>query len=266
MDGSGNSGHSCPTPCPVMKITKKITTIAVSLALAFGVSATAKTSARSELGRPDMEAIRKASVDENSKFYYPRLLKSFMSNDTIMTSEEFQYFYYGTMFQEDYDPYREAPNQALLQELLPIYAKQTRTRAERGKMLDYALQVLDDNPVDLRQLTNRIYVYEQNRKYDLARIWQYKLNHLLLVIAASGTGDSPENAIVVVYPQHEYDYLNLSGKTATSQRFEPPYYDVISVNKPDAKADGFYFDISELLNQYFLKHPSEMNTAKGADR
>ena len=79
------------------------------------------------------------------------------------------------MFQEDYDPYREAPNQALLQELLPIYAKKVRTRADRGKMLDYAMQVLEDNPVDLRQLTNRIYVYEQNRKYDLARIWQYKL-------------------------------------------------------------------------------------------
>ena len=232
-----------------MNCIKKIIAIAVAAAMSAGIACAAKTNARTELGRPDLEAISKASVDENSKFYYPRLLKSFMANDTTMTPEEFQYFYYGTMFQEDYDPYREAPNQALLQELLPIYAKKVRTRADRGKMLDYAMQVLEDNPVDLRQLTNRIYVYEQNRKYDLARIWQYKLNHLLLV-----------------YPQHEYDFLNLSGKTASSQRFEPPYYDFIAVSQADKKSEGFYFDISELLNQYFIKHPSELNQASGADR
>lgn len=230
----------------------------LSLTAIFG-AVHAKTSQRAALGAPDMEKIARESTDPASKFYYPRLLKAFMANDTTMTSEQFQYFYYGTMFQEDYDPYREAVNPELLQELLPIYAKEKRTRADRGKMLDYALQVLDDNPVDLRQLTNRIFVYEQNRKTDLARIWQYKLNHLLLVIAASGTGADPDNAIIVVYPQHEYDFLNISGMTATSQRFEPPHYDYIEVNKEGSKTAGYYFNIEEMLKQYFDKHPSEMS-------
>ncbi len=232
--------------------------IFLALCLA-GVSAWSKSTARSDLGRPDLEAIAKASVDETSPYYYPRLYERFVANDTTMTSEEFQYFYYGTMFQEDYDPYREAPNKALLNELLPVYAKEKRTRADRDKMLDYALQVLDDNPVDLRQLTNRIFVYEQNRKYDLAKIWQYKLNHLLLVIAASGTGADTENAFIVVYPQHEYDFLNLSGHTATSQEFQAPHFDYISVKNASGKgASGYYFNIEEILRQYFLKHPSEL--------
>ena len=245
---------------------KRILTLAAAtLALAASCLA-AKPGARAELGRPDLDAIEKATTDPASKYYYPRLYESFMKNDTLMTADEFQYFYYGTFFQEDYDPYRETPNQALLNELLPIYAKEKRTRADREKMLDYAMQVLDDNPVDLRQLTNRIYVYEQNRKYDLAKIWQYKLNHLLLVIAASGTGTDAENAFIVVYPQHEYDFLNLSGRTAKSQRFEPPYYDYIAVKAKGKAADGYYFNIDELLRQYFLKHPSELNTdSKGAD-
>lgn len=225
----------------------------------------AKQTARATLGVPDIEAIAKASVDPDSKYYYPRLLKSFMTNDTTMTAEEFQYFYYGTMFQEDYDPYREAPNPGLQQELIPIYAKDKRTRADREKMLAYATQVLDDNPVDLRQLTNKIYVYEQNRKYDLAKIWQYKLNHLLLVIAASGTGADPQSAYVVVYPQHEYDFLNLSGQTAASQRFEPPHYDYIQINKTgNSSAEGYYFNISEMLRQYFLKHPAELEAEQTA--
>ncbi|MBD5234746.1 MAG: DUF4919 domain-containing protein [Bacteroidales bacterium] len=236
---------------------KYLLLIAVSIAAI--VSAYGKSTARTELGKPDLEAIAKASVDENSQYYYPRLLKSFLANDTTMTAEEFQYFYYGTMFQEDYDPYREAPNPALLNELLPVYAREKRTRADRDKMLDYALQVIDDNPVDLRQLTNRIFVYEQNRKYDLAKIWQYKLNHLLLVIAASGTGADTDNAFIVVYPQHEYDFLNLSGITAKSQEFQPPHFDYISVNNQSGKGlEGYYFNIEEILKQYFLKHPSEL--------
>ncbi|MBD5163106.1 MAG: DUF4919 domain-containing protein [Bacteroidales bacterium] len=227
----------------------------------------AKTNIRAALGVPDMEAIAAASVDPASEYYYPRLLEEFLRNDTTMTNEQFQYFYYGTMFQEDYDPYREAPASALLQELLPIYAKDKRTRAERNKMLDYADIVLQSNPVDLRQLTNRIYVYEQNGKYDLAKIWQFKLNHLLLVIAASGNGSDPQNAFVVVYPQHEYDFLNLSGQIATSQKFEAPYYDYIVTTRRDNGAQGgYYFNISELLNQYFIKHPGELDDSVAADK
>ena len=56
-----------------------------------------KTNARAELGPPDMDAIAAASVDENSQYYYPKLYKAFMSNDTTMTATDFQYFYYGTL-------------------------------------------------------------------------------------------------------------------------------------------------------------------------
>lgn len=242
-----------------MNLHSLITAVALSASLTLF----AKGGARADLGRPDLDAIARETTDENSKYYYPRLLKAFVANDTTMTVEDFQYFYYGTMFQEDYDPYREAPNPTLLQELQPIYAKEKRTRADRAKMLDYALQVLDDNPVDLRQLTNRIFVYEQNGKFDLAKIWQYKLNHLLLVIAASGKGTDPDNAFIIVYPQHEYDFLNLSGITARSQRFEPPHYDFIEVEKNARNnQEGFYFDIAEMLRQYFIKHPSELDGAQ----
>lgn len=236
--------------------------VTLSLLLATALCTAARSNARSELGRPDLAAIAAATTDENSEYYYPRLLKLFQANDTSMTPVQFQYFYYGTMYQEDYDPYRESPNPALLEELLPVYAKEKRTRADRTKMLDYALQVLDDNPVDLCQLTNRIYVYEQNAKYDLAKIWQYKLNHLLLVIAASGTGADTDNAFVVVYPRHEYDFLNLSKIIATSQRFEPPHFDYIEADGGSKDKHGYYFDLAQMLEQYFNKHPEELEQAR----
>ncbi len=241
--------------------------ITITAAACLWLPGFAASNARQTLGKPDLKAIERAVNDENSEYYYPKLLKEFLGNDTIMTSEAFQHLYYGTFFQEDYDPYRSAVDQKTLDALAPIYAKEKRTRDERQKMLNYAIKALADNPLDLRQLTNRVYVYEQNGKYDLAKIWQYKLNHLLLVIAASGTGLDSENAWIVVYPQHEYDFLNISGYTATAQQFEPPQYDHIIVEQKNANDPaGYYFDISELLHQYFIKHPSELNgDAEDAD-
>ena len=212
----------------------------------------------SVLSKPDLDAIREAVTDENSKFYYPKLLKEFMANDTTMTAQDFQYFYYGTLFQEDYDPYRPAPSPQTQATIAPLMNKTKWTRAERKMILDYAMEALADNPVNLRQLTNRIFVYEQNGKLDLAKIWQYKLNHLLLVIAASGSGADPDNAWMVVYPQDEYDFLNLSGITVKEAKFEAPYYDYVIVNpRTTSSPKGYYFNIGELLKQYYIKHPSE---------
>lgn len=229
--------------------------LAISAALPTAVSAVTHTT----LGKPDLDSIKAASTDPDSEFYYPTLLKSFMANDTTMTDQQFQYFYYGTLFQEDYDPYRGVFSPKQLDVLKPIYQKTSQSRSERQMMLDYAIAAIEDNPVNIQQLVHRVYTYEKNGKFDLAKIWQYKLNHILLVIASSGIGTEPETARVVVYPEHEYDLLNLAGFTATGQRFEAPYYDYISVNpRNNNDPAGFYFDISEMLRQYFLKHPSEL--------
>lgn len=221
---------------------------------------------RSSLGAPDLEAIRIATTDETSPYYYPTLLHKFSINDTVMTDVEFQYFYYGAFFQEDYDPYREQTDAATHTELLSLFNKKEWSIAERRRILQHAELCLKDIPTNLRQLTNLIYVYEQNGKKELARIWQYKLNHLLLVIASSGNGLTPETAWVVVYPQDEYDFLNLSGITAKDQQFTPPYCDYILVNrKSDSTPEGYYFNIAELIRQYYLKHPSEAADARIPD-
>ena len=120
---------------------------------------------------------------------------------------------------------------------------------------------MEDNPVNILQLVNRIYTYEKNGKYDLAKIWQYKLNHILLVIASSGVGTDPETARIVVYPEHEYDLLNLAGYTATNHKFEAPHFDVITVTgRNSSEPITYYFDISEMLHQYYIKHPSELGS------
>ena len=227
-------------------------------AFAFAVASASAAKMTSVLSKPDLEAIHKAVIDENSEYYYPKLMKEFLANDTTMSPEAFQYLYYGTLFQEDYDPYRPAPAAADLARIAPLMNKTQWTRSERTAIFDYSSKILADNPLNLRQLTNRIFVYEQNGKNDLAKIWQYKLNHLLLVIAASGSGADTDNAWMVVYPQDEYDFLNLSGITVKEAHFEAPYFDYVVVNpRTPSSPTGYYFNIAELLRQYNIKHPSE---------
>lgn len=206
----------------------------------------------------DLDKIRTETIDPDSRFYYPKLLKMYMSNDTVMTPEDYRYFYYGALYQEDFDPYRPTLNEEEYKRLEPLYYKNDHTRAEKDAMQNYALVSLRNNPLDLVQLKNLVYVYEKKQKVNLAKIWKHKLNMLLRTIASSGTGADTDNAWVVVYPRHEYDFLNLSGIAVHSQDFVPPYYEhVIVQKKNDKDADGYYFNIGALLEQYYLKHPSE---------
>ncbi len=210
---------------------------------------------------PDLEAIRQASIDPQGRYYYPDLLKKFMSNDTAMDATDFEHFYYGALFQEDYDPYRPAYNQDELKALEPLYYRQSHTRAERDMMLRHAKAAIADNPLDLIQLKNLIFVYEQNKKVNLAKIWKNKLNHLLQTIATSGTGIDKENAWVVVYPRHEFDFLNIMGVPVQDTQFEPPYYEKVQVAKKTEKApEAYYFNLQPILEQYYKKHPAEVTS------
>ncbi len=224
--------------------------------LCIGVAALAADKPKVE--PVDLAKVKKETTTPGSKFYYPKLLKMFMSNDTVMTNEDYRYFYYGALFQEDFDPYRATFDRDEYQRIEELYNKTDHTRAEKDAMQNYALAALRNNPLDLEQLRNLVYVYEKKQKVNLAKIWKNKLNHLLLTIASSGTGADAENAWIVVYPKHEYDFLNLSGIAVQAQEFVPPYYEHVTVQKKaDKDADGYYFNIEALLEQYYLKHPSE---------
>jgi hypothetical protein len=241
-----------------MKMKKYILSIMCTLLMAVGLNAAPNDNKKMVITKPNMERIKAETTNPASKNYYPKLMKLFLQNDTAMTKEEFTYLYYGYLFQEDYDPYRHTYDQEELKKMDPLYHKSKHSKTECRSIMEFARTALADNPLDLRQLNYLIYSYERLDKVNLARIWQFKLNHLLLVIASSGTGADPANAWTVVLPQHEYDFLNLSGLSAVGQKYEPPYYDYISVTpKKEGDATGYYFEIKNILEEYYRKHPSE---------
>lgn len=210
----------------------------------------------------NLDDIKKHTTDITSQYYYPTLLAKFMSNDTSMTRDEYRYFYYGTLFSEDYNPYRANPYEKEISAMSNIYLKREHlTRSEKREVERLARLSLANNPLDLRQMMYLTYVYESNRKYNLAKIWRNKLSNILLTISRSGSGVDPEHARVVVYPRHEFDFYNLSATPVPveKQEFVAPYYEKVTV-KQSGKPTDYYFNLKPLLDQYYLKHPDEMKT------
>lgn len=231
---------------------------ALILAGAFA-NANAQNKRKITVEKPDLEEIRTSTLTPSSPYYFPKLMKKYESNDTTMTNDEYRHFYLGYMFQEDFDPYRVSPYANVTDDLR---MKATHTKEEIDTIRKYAQLALADNPFDLRQMSFLVHVLKEKRKDMSAKIWEYRLEHLLGAIKSTGTGESQDKAWYVIYPMHEYDMVQLLGYEATDAKFIEPGYDYLSVipdesnkTKRDKSAEGFYFNIIVPQQQYVLKHP-----------
>ena len=177
-------------------------------------------------------------------------------NDTTMSLDKYRRLYLGYMFQEDYNPYR-AP--AYSGRMLTNYAKSDLTVQECDSVIKYSDLSLQDNPFDLNQMSALIAALRKKGQTNLADIWQYKFDHILMAIVSTGTGADEENAWYVIEPQHEYVLLNTIGYTVTNHLFYEPYYEYLTVKDPAEKdAGGFYFNILRILKEYYRKFPDEI--------
>lgn len=206
--------------------------------------------------KPDLEKIRLATLDSRSPYYYPRLIQEFQRNDTLMKIDKYRHLYLGYMFQEDYNPYRSSRHEISYD---VIRNKRTLTRQECDSVIVYAEKALADNPFNLGEMVMLIHALRGKGKTNLANIWQYKLNYLLMAIVSTGTGEDEENAWYVIEPQHEYVLLNMMDYTVADHLFYDPSYEYITVKDASGREKGgFYFNIGPLLQQYYLKHPDEL--------
>lgn len=248
---------------------KKIlyTIIAVAIACPFMLSAA--KSKKLQVRKVDFEEVRKSiqdSVDE--KHYYPRLMAAFMRNDStllsdtlptgevkpgaVMTVDDYRNLYYGYVFQEDYNPFRTSVYSEKLEHL---YDKKSFTREESVLIKENARDALADNIFDLRQMTFFIFALKEVKKDNLARICQFRLNHIVAAILSSGQG-TKEHPWVVTSVEHEYNILNFMGYVAVEHEEVEGNIDYIKVNKKDEKSpEGFYFDVSKIMEVANRKFP-----------
>lgn len=247
-------------------ILKKLKHILTPVAIVAALVATPLAFASSQGGKrkiqvekPDLEKIRIETLTPSSPYYFPKLQKKYENNDTTMTSDEYRYFYLGYMFQEDYDPYRISPYAAVVE---PLREKKEHSKEEIDTIRKYTQLALADNPFDLSQISFLVHVLKEKRKDMSAKIWEYRLEHILGAIKSTGTGEDQENAWYVITPMHEYNMLELLGYNATDAQFIEPGYDYLTVKpdpgnkiRRDKVQPGFYFNVVVPTQQYELKHP-----------
>jgi hypothetical protein len=236
--------------------------IIIAMAALCAVGAMARKTLKVE--KPDLENIKQQVLNPKSEFYFPKLEKKYLANDTVMTPEQYRYFYLGYMFQEDYDPYRESKHSAQVE---PLRKKGGNyTKKELDTIISASERVLEDNPFDLRQMSFLIHALKEKKKDLRAKIWEYRLENLLGAIKSTGTGEDIDNAWYVIYPMHEYDMMQLLGYESTDAEYPAEGIDRLIV-RPTAEttkrlrgktADSFYFNVAIPQAQYDLKHPDEL--------
>lgn len=268
--------------------------IVILLSIVIGLAWTpAGAQKKLKTERPDLEQIRKATLDPRSPFYYPKLVKMYERNDTTMTPEQYRYFYFGAMFQEDYNPYRKSAyvdktdsllslNRAAVErrdstfrtlvqrktgsfELKRKYDEiATHTLREQREIMANAEMALRDNPFDLQSMYMLTRLFKDMKKDMSARIWDYRLENLLGAIVSSGTGKDRENAWFVISPDHEYFLLEVLGYDVTDYNYIEPGFDYLQVTPIDLKRrggpntpKGYYFDVQMPIEQYTIKYPEE---------
>ncbi|MBD5231453.1 MAG: DUF4919 domain-containing protein [Muribaculaceae bacterium] len=272
---------------------KKYVIISLLLTLLGVMSLPAAAQKKLKTERPDLEQIRKMTLDPKSPFYYPNLVKAYERNDTTMTPEQYRYFYFGAMFQEDYNPYRRSAyvdksdsllslNRAAVErrdstfrtlvqrktgsfELKRKYDEiATHTLREQREIMANAELALKDNPFDLQSMYMLTRLFKDMKKDMSARIWDYRLENLLGAIVSSGTGKDQDNAWFVISPDHEYFLLEVLGYDVTDYNFVEPGFDYLKVTPLDPKRrgspnvpEGFYFDVQMPIQQYTVKYPDD---------
>ena len=200
----------------------------------------------------DFDHIREVTMSPSNAYYYPKLMKAYNSDDTTLTIEAWRNFYYGYTFQEDYNPFRESIYSNVVEQL---YYKQPHSRAECDSIEKYAEKSLNDNMFDLNQMNFYIYVLKEKKKHARAAVWQYRLDRLIAAIMSSGRG-TKEEPWVVIAPEHEYNIINFLGFVATDHETLDGGIDYIKVQPVAGKsAEGFYFDISRMMQIAELKFP-----------
>ncbi len=207
-----------------------------------------------QVHKVDFDHVKQVIENPKSIYYFPKLIKSYQSNDTSMSIEAYRNFYYGYTFQEDYNPFRESVYSNVVEQL---YYKQPHSRAECDSIEKYAELSLNDNLFDMNQMKVYIYVLKEKKKYTRAAIRQFRLDRLIAAIMSSGKG-TKEEPWVVIAPEHEYNIVNFLGYVATDHQDMGDGIEYVTVAPKEGKnTQGFYFDVSRMMTVATQKFPDK---------
>jgi len=193
----------------------------------------------------DFDAIKAQTTDVNSIFYYPKLMDRFQNNDSTLKLTDYQYIYYGFIFDSRYNPLDINPLEDSL-------AKSYKS-GQYEKSLLFAKQILESDPVNVEIIFTLSYIYKKMGNSDLATKISKKARKIIATIVQSGDGQTLETGLVVINQRDEYQVANelklqrstnlITGNCNFVRYLSPNTFDI----------ESLYFNIEKPL-QYEREH------------
>lgn len=187
----------------------------------------------------DVAIIKEQTKDITSANYYPTLLNRFTQADTTLSKKQLHFIYYGKYNQSFYRPYDAVESQSDMYNSIE--------QKEFNAALIYGKRAFDLDPLDLKTLfgLSLCHHYLNNEAEMNKYLWCYY--SLIAVILESGTGNSVENAMVVMSVSDEQELVNSLHKTIKKQKFVEETTDIVYLEKSKEKEMNFlkklYFNI-----------------------
>jgi hypothetical protein len=186
-----------------------------------------------------LSIIKDMTTDKSSVYFFDKLIKRYLVNDTTLKQIDYTMLYYGYVFQPQYNPYK---HKSLEDSLATITEKKDGYNA-----IKVANMVLSENPFSLVANVEKAYTAHAFKKPDYALVNLYRYNKIVETILASGKGDSYENPLVVTSPNDANVFMtryNLIVISKTLNGENSRWYDVYLVKNKDNKEYPIYFDIT----------------------
>jgi len=189
----------------------------------------------------DYKEIKQIVTNNDSEYYYPKLLKRFNAFDESLTLEEYALLYYGFSFQEDY--LVNQPEEKKLSELIK--------KEDYEGLIAECEKILKTNPVSLKANEKMGYaLFKLGKSEEEWKKYQNRFRGLRKAIAYSGNGLTCETSFKVIYISDEYnllyDYFDVSKIYSQSLTNELCDKFVIEPSKY-YQVNEVYFDISRKL-------------------
>ncbi len=194
-----------------------------------------------------LSLIKEMTTDKSSVYFFDKLAKRYLVNDTTLKQIDYTMLYYGFAFQPQYNPYKHKTLEDSVSRLTEKKENKEALLKEGRTIIKITNAVLTENPFSLVANVEKAYTANAYGKTDYALVNMTRYLKIVETILKSGKGDSYENPLVVLSPNDANVFMTRYQLTVISKTLNGEngrWYDVYLVKNKENKEYPIYFDIT----------------------
>lgn len=179
---------------------------------------------------------------------YQKLLNRYVTNDTMLTLDDYVNLFYGYASTKMYKPNSSHDSEMVLNKMM----QGKMDSVDFKKVAQYATMILHDYPFSIDHVFIQAIAHEKLNHPDSSALYFNKYEKLLGALFASGNGSSEKNAIVVLTIADEYAVLHAMNLRSAGQSLigDKLKYDMLKIMPNRYNIEKLYFDINYFYGKW----------------